>query len=465
MALLTHLLVCIFGSGSWVAINGLWVELPHLVPNLPEGWKLASYITAIIQLANVGPLFITLLHRFRPGSLSEIPVIFVLLTMGTAACLLLAFLWEKTSVVAGVNHGTAFLVLTFFLALVDCTSSVTFLPFMARLPAPYLNTLFVGEGLSGLLPALVALIQGSGTKICARVTNSSTTTEPRIITNVSFISGVLNTTMTPDLIAKTTQPENCHISANFSPFVYFILLAVMMANCLTAFFGLTRLSKRWELPTDNCLANQVTLRSIKFQETLADSSNENSCSSLSPPEEKKTTVWSCAQLAYIYALVAFVNALTNGILPSVHTYSSLSYGPKAYHLSSVLGAISHPLVYLLSMFLPEMSLSWLGITTLVGTGFGAYNMAMAVLSPCPLLKDSHWGEAIIVISWVLNGAILSYVKVMTGVHLRKLNQSALLWCGAAIQAGSAFGAILMFPLVNVFYLFKSSNGSSQQCPS
>ncbi|XP_027723161.1 solute carrier family 52, riboflavin transporter, member 3-like [Vombatus ursinus] len=463
MSLLTHLLICIFGSGSWVAINGLWVELPQLVSKLPEGWNLPSYITVIIQLANVGPLFIILLHRFRPGYLSEVPVIYVVLALGTTACFLFAFLWEKTSVVAGVPHSTAFLVLTFILALVDCTSSVTFLPFMARLPAQYLNTLFVGEGLSGLLPALVALVQGTGTKTCAHVTNGSITTVPPKVTKVSFIPGVLNMTISPDLISRAPQPENCHLSANFSPFVYFLLLSVMMASCLAAFFGLTRLSKRWEHSTEDCPVNQVTLRSFNLQDASADSSNRDSCSSLTLPEENRASVWSRAQLAFIYAVVVFVNALTNGILPSVHTYSCLPYGSKAYHLSSVLGAITHPLICLLSMFLPEMSLFWLGVTTVVGTGFGAYNLAMAVLSPCPLLKGSRWGEAIIVISWVLYGGILSYVKVMTGVHLRKVSQSALLWCGAAIQLGSAFGAILMFPLVNVLHLFKSSNGSSQQC--
>ncbi|XP_058535971.1 solute carrier family 52, riboflavin transporter, member 3-like [Ochotona princeps] len=162
MTVLTHLLVCIFGTGSWVAINGLWVELPLLVTELPEGWNLPSYLTVVIQLANIGPLLVSLLHCFRPGCLSEVPVIFTVLGVGTLACLLIAFLWNMTSWLQGGQHSVAFVVLTFFLALVDCTSSVTFLPFMSRLPSYYLTTFFMGEGLSGLLPALVALAQGSG---------------------------------------------------------------------------------------------------------------------------------------------------------------------------------------------------------------------------------------------------------------------------------------------------------------
>lgn len=39
----THLLVALFGMGSWAAINGIWVELPVVVKDLPEGkWACAG---------------------------------------------------------------------------------------------------------------------------------------------------------------------------------------------------------------------------------------------------------------------------------------------------------------------------------------------------------------------------------------------------------------------------------------
>jgi len=163
------------------------------VTELPEGWYLPSYLTVIIQLANVGPLLVTLLHHFRPGCLSEVAVVFTVLGVGTIACTLFAFLWNVTSWVLGSRHSIAFLVLTFFLALVDCTSSVTFLPFMSRLPTYYLTTFFVGEGLSGLLPALVALAQGSGLTTCVNVTEiSATTLSPETTRNMDSpqVSGI-----------------------------------------------------------------------------------------------------------------------------------------------------------------------------------------------------------------------------------------------------------------------------------
>ncbi|XP_008574280.1 PREDICTED: solute carrier family 52, riboflavin transporter, member 3 [Galeopterus variegatus] len=467
MAFLMHLLVCTFGMGSWVAINGLWVELPLLVTELPEGWYLPSYLTVIIQLANVSPLLVTLLHHFCPGCLSEVPVIFTVLVVGTIACILFAFLWNVTSWVLGGPHSVTFMVLTFLLALVDCTSSVTFLPFMSRLPTHYLTTFFVGEGFSGLLPALVALAQGSGLTTCVNVTETSDTTPSPVTTRKTNITQGAHSTLGPDLpwtSAPVVSLQSRYLPAHFSPLVFFLLLSFMMACCLVAFFLLQRQPRRWESSVEDLLSSQVTLHSIRPRE-------EKALGPLGPVDsskgqghlEEKVVPHHPAYLAFIYVLVAFVNALTNGVLPSVQTYSCLSYGPVAYHLSATLSSMANPLACFLSMFLPNRSLPFLGVLAILGTGFGAYNMAMAVMSPCPLMQG-HWGgEVLIVISWVLFTGCLSYVKVMLGVILRDRSRSALLWCGAAVQLGSLLGALLMFPLVNVLGLFSSADYCSLHC--
>ena len=49
-------LAIMFGISSWISINGLWVELPLLVNELPESWSLASYLSVIVQIANLGPI-------------------------------------------------------------------------------------------------------------------------------------------------------------------------------------------------------------------------------------------------------------------------------------------------------------------------------------------------------------------------------------------------------------------------
>lgn len=341
MALLTHLLACAFGTGSWVAINGLWVELPLLVRVLPEQWDLPSYITIIIQMANVGPLFVTLMHRFWPGLLKEVAVIYVVVSLGVVACLLLAFLWNQTSLIAGTPHSTAFLVLTFFLALVDCTSSVTFLPFMMQLEPRYLTTFFIGEGLSGLIPALIALGQGSGISSCVNVTR------PDNVTSGNTTEGSL-----------VFQMETRYLPANFSTLLFFLLMTGMMVACLVAFFFLARQPKVWELSQQQLFPSTIILSS--FDQIPEDGAGSGRGGGYPCPKKTKRPMEDhleavshpLAKLAFIYLLIAWVSSLTNGVLPSVQSYSCLPYGNTAYHLSATLSSMANPLACIVAMFLP-----------------------------------------------------------------------------------------------------------------
>lgn len=50
------------------------------------------------------------------------------------------------------------------------------------------------------------------------------------------------------------------------------------------------------------------------------------------------------------------------------------------------------------------SLLFLGVLTVLGTGFGAYNMAMAVMSPCPLMQG-HWSGEVAIVSICSHGCL------------------------------------------------------------
>ncbi len=334
MSLLTHLLACLFGMGSWVSINGLWVELPLIVPQIPEGWYLPSYLSILIQMANIGPLFVTLMHRFRPGTLNETAVIYVIIILGTVASFLLGFLWKETVVVAGVPRSLALLILTFFLSAVDCTSSVTFLPFMMRLKPQYLTTYYIGEGVSGLLPALVALIQGVGVVRCINSTQSLNSS---------------NSSTTFELHAEY-QP------ANFSTEVFFFILTAMMLVCLVAFMLLNyHPSVARERPNGqytNGVKEKQTNKRWAEQKHMMDPyrpANQKSRSSFG------TGSYSWMQVFYIFGILTWVNALTNTAVPSVQSYSCLPYGNNAYHLSATMAAVSNPLACFIAMFFPMRS--------------------------------------------------------------------------------------------------------------
>uniref|UniRef100_A0A8D0BQA9 Riboflavin transporter n=1 Tax=Salvator merianae TaxID=96440 RepID=A0A8D0BQA9_SALMN len=429
MGLGIHILVCLLGIGSWVAVNGLWVELPLMVPRAPEGWFLPSCLTVIIQLANVGPLLVTLLHRFLPGRLSEVGVICAILGLGSLACLLLAFFWETTTLVGGAPHSTALFVLFFFLALVDCTSSVTFLPYMRKLQPEYLSTYFVGEGLSGLLPGLVALGQGVGAVHC--------------------VNGSLGN-------ATGLQAE--YQEARFSVHTFFLFLSSMMGLCLASFLLLNYLpAARKERAKEKCQA-QLQPGHLSEPHRAAEGGpvTRRPCGSA-------FCASGCFQVACIFGMLAWANALTNGALPAVQSYSCLPYGNVAYHLSATLAALANPLACCVGMFLPNRSLVLMGALSVAGSLFASYIMAMAVLSPCPPLLQSSLGSVLIVLSWVLFVGLFSYVKLMISKILRDKGHSSLVWCGAVVQLGSMVGALAMFPLVSVYGLFLSGDPCEADC--
>ncbi|KAG9342783.1 hypothetical protein JZ751_015649 [Albula glossodonta] len=441
--------------GSWVSINGMWVELPLIVNAIPEGWYLPSYLTVLIQMANIGPLFVTLMHRFRPGALNEKAVIYTIVAVGVLASFLLAFFWKDTLEVGGSLHSVPLLILTFFLSTVDCTSSVTFLPFMMRLKPQYLTTYFIGEGLSGLVPALAALIQGVGVVHCRNLTRT------------------LNETLgnstggdAPDRLQAVYQP------ANFSAQVFFIFLSVMMVVCLVAFLL---------LDYHPAVERERQKNSRYLNGGIGGGEKGDPAFSLHQPEQKPmispldgpqeaprssfgTGTYSVPELLFVFTVLAWVNALTNAVLPSVQSYSCLPYGNRAYHLAATMAAVANPTACFIAMFVPIRSLVLMGFLTVTGTGMGAYIMAMAVLSPCPLLVHESAGTVLMVGAWVLFVLMLSYVKVIIGVILRDEGHSALVWCGAVVQLGSMIGALSMFPLVSVYNFFTSGDPCNTKCP-
>ncbi|KAK1801156.1 hypothetical protein P4O66_022860, partial [Electrophorus voltai] len=392
MTLYIHMLACAFGLGSWVAINGMWVELPLIVNILPEGWVLPSYLTVIIQLANLGPLLVTLVHKLCPGRLRENLVIYLVLILGAVACVLLTVFWRKTTVILGELRSTAFFILMFFLALVDCTSSVTFLPFMMQLPAKYITTYFIGEGLSGFVPGLIALVQGVGMSKCVNISQT--------VDNLSHSDN--------ESFALETQ----YLPPNFSTEVFFSFLSAMMVVSLGAFAMLDWVPRTFEISTEHLVPEPGAVISVcggvenPAASNLTTKSQEDDERSWLRPLVVKP-FYTTRELTFVYFMVVWANGATNGLLPSVQTFSCMPYGNLAYHLSAALASVANPLACIIAMLAPKRSLVFLGVLCLLGTGFGGYNMAMAAMSPCPLLQDAPAGQAAILV----RGAVATWLPL------------------------------------------------------
>lgn len=336
---LDALMIC-WGVGTWLGVNGLYVQLPLLVDRLPEGWSLASIMTIAVQLGNIGLLIYALLRRLRPKA-SDAPYIYILLAIGALALFLNAFFYTETVYIGSTEHSIAFLTLTFFAALVGCTSSILFYPYLRHYREIYLTTYLVGEGLSGFLPGIIALIQGVGG-------------EPECLPSEDNSS----------LVPHFPPPR-------FDTNVYFFILAGLSASSLLSFITL-----------DNC-------KMYGSEMVMPDSKKEE------VEQPAPTSIWT-QRWILLFILMALLNAVSNGMLPSLQSYSCMPYGTTAYHLAVTLGAMANPAACLVGVWLKPVSdrvLTVMLLTSLVPLG---YILATALLSPQPPLQHYPGGEALIV---------------------------------------------------------------------
>jgi riboflavin transporter 2 len=116
----------LFGLGSWITITGFWQEVPILTDEVAEGWTLSSQLTLFIQAANIGPILYIIGHKYH--LCNEVSATHTQMVVGVISCFILIFLWKTTVFVLGADRSVYLLVSAFGLSLLDCTSSVTFLP-------------------------------------------------------------------------------------------------------------------------------------------------------------------------------------------------------------------------------------------------------------------------------------------------------------------------------------------------
>ena len=407
------ILICLFGLSSWVAINGVWAEMPALVPVLPEGDRLPSMIVIIAQFANVGPL-IYLLVSIATNCVKkkrvnlEVPAVFVIVSFGIVICVLLAIFWDHTSVLFNKTRSIPLLVLSFCLALVDCTSTVVYIPYMERFPDKFISALFMGEGFGALFPSLVALVQGSYNGGSDNSTNTETLTASG---NQSTLSD---------------KASSSNDGLLFSVDVFFVLLAIMTCVSGVAFALLNwlpvcrrsmvrRLSLTDKFHPLSGSRNSSPLSYVNSEPNSSENSNifsdiENSPLILTPQSKKQFTfkefiervkisprVKEMFSLTDMFIQIGWLNLLSNGAIPAVSVFVFQPYGNSTYHLAANLGIGSSPIAALIAMFLPCVSRYSMVLWTLVSSAFGATIIILAALAPGKLpLVDTNWGSFIIV---------------------------------------------------------------------
>ena len=227
--------------------------------------------------------------------------IYLLLGVGCGASLALALWWDVTSVINGKMRSTGLFICIFFLSLVDCTSSVLFLPYMGKFRKVYLNSFLFGEGMSGFVPSIAALAQGiSGNPVCITMENGTS------------------------VIQQVTD------QARFTTSDFFIFLLAMIILSLLAFLLLEYLpTARSERIGSTKPSGSNESVGDALHNTSPDAADEETIShegSITPLLRKHQTIK--YNIYLILSIQCFVCFLSNGALPSIQSYSCLPYGEE-----------------------------------------------------------------------------------------------------------------------------------------
>ncbi|XP_012276135.1 solute carrier family 52, riboflavin transporter, member 3-B isoform X2 [Orussus abietinus] len=413
--IIVHFLVICFGLSAWVGVNGIFVQLPLLVLSSPERWKLPAYLVVIIQAANVGPIVYVLTNKWCPR-LSQRVWIWALLLEGFLAMCLLAFLYDKTLFIGDNRYSLAMYVLTFFTALVGCTSSVLFMPYLRFFKDIYLVSYFIGEGLSGLVPSIVALLQGVGGNPECKITANGT------------------------MVPYVSPPR-------FPPKYYFLFLSAILGLSVIAFTLLRYLP---------IVQGELILSEEKFEPAMEQPDGSSTTQRRVKNTGGQRASFGPLSKIYLYVLVALVCFLGNGFLHGIQSYSCLPYGNVAYHLTVTLSHMANPAACFLAIWILPMNLRTIGVLSVIILLLSNYVTFLAIMSPNPPLHSAEIGVFLLVLAWILLMGIISYVKLAITTAFRCESGDVVLSnVGIIMQVGSACGALLSFLLTNYTTLFTS----------
>ena len=280
------------------------------------------------------------------------------------SCCLLAPFWDTFYTFAGSEHSVPLIFLSFLLSLVDCTSSLVYLPYVSLFDTSYVSALFVGEGLSGVVPALLGVVQGVGFSRGEEGVNGS--------------SDITNDGATlVDLFSQNNTTIKTATQTRFGVDVFFIIIAFLLLLSLNSFL-LIHFAKYFK---------QFTIQDGGEDKNKISSNNKNSKKQLNT-----------LQRIILLLMITWVNGLTNGVLPSIQSYACIPYGHMIYNLSTKLSILVSPLTSLTTFFLPVPNMAVLHSLNLIGSFTTAYQISLAVMSPNPPFQYQPIG-AILVVSY------------------------------------------------------------------
>ncbi|XP_012254939.2 riboflavin transporter 2-like [Athalia rosae] len=426
---LVDFLLVMYGMSSLLAEIGILVEIPLLVESAPEGQRLPAYIAVLVSLSSMISVFYVVFKKFITQYCSDYSVISGCLVVQIIAMAVLALFYDVRCMVNGKIHSIVLLLTLFVCSIVASSSSLIFMPYLRNYKAGYLPSFFLGESLGGLVPGMIALLQGVGSdSVCKE--NSSNSTEPDL-PNIS--------------------------DPNFPPGIHFLVIFILAVCCAAAFWLLEYLRDKNFFEKDNNphRYNQVPLTE-EFVGAHKPSNNDSDIElherneTDSPSERAKTN----RTRIYICMMVGLTYCVGPGIVYGTQAFSCLPYGIAAYHLVITLMQFAGPAAFVFGYCLPPLGVRGVTWVFAVVILLCSYIIWLALSSPSPLWHDEIRGAVLLVTVWVVAYAMIGYIKLsIAAIGRRDLGKDGLYHVGLSGRVGIVSGAFISFVLINYTSIF------------
>ena len=312
------------------------------------------------------------------------------MVVGASTLLIMAFVWDTTTVIGGKEVSATILGLSAVLAFVDSLSGVVFLPYISVFRPQYITAFFVGEGLCQFIPSVISLIQGVGeTPDCRN--------ETRLLYNSS---GDYNYTV--DVIVPV-YPDPRFSVQTFFIFMFGIMICSIVAFTLLHFLPYCKAQHTQKKEEQKHAADETEMF-LQGKDATEPEKDEKDSQEIAnadvkfPGDAKRDTGDGMTRGEFMYCIIVLIWSFTFmcGIAPGVQPYATLPYGNRVYNLSVRLGLAMNPIASFVALFIPTRSKVVLNILYVIGTLAAAYQIILACLSPNPPLKGTAIGEILVV---------------------------------------------------------------------
>ncbi|CAK4092963.1 unnamed protein product [Aphanomyces euteiches] len=414
----------VFGLGSWIMTNCVFVETAALFQHVPERAAISAYLIVALQAANLFPTLYMIFNSEQQW-FSIRSAIWVLLGLGVATCVLLALFWDRTTYFWGHEHSTALLGLVFFGGAVSATTTVVYYPFVSSFPPVFTSALSTGEGLSGVVAGVLGIIQDPG----SNAMNISVSGFFLCAASVFAIAMVAFSFLVHSPIALEMQ----HSRYNEDPGDYDCKFTPPIQPSRTKSSENMPLMNR---PGPHHFASSRSRRDYVLRK-----------------------LWKPLVCQVLLCAMSF------GVIPSIMPFLGNKYQDSAQVLkwSSVLSMACDPLARFLTSFY-----RWYNVPVLAtATMLLGITMTLSATSADPIFSTLPYGGIAPVAANCIFVFLFAYSQTMVYLTLKRevrFNESyaktAYQWSGFLAQIGALLGTVIIFPLVSFTTLFQDGFGET-----